>query len=241
MRRALALLYPAQLVSEVVDRGLEPRTTCPYYRSATACDPAITPLPFDPARAAALLDGAGWGARGDDGVRVRAGQRLAFTVLTTATSTKFGKLLPLYQEQLRAAGVELSIERVEAATCIARLRAHDFDAVTMSWSSADDVVDLYQLFHSSQRDQGSNAVGYANPEVDRRLETIAQTFDPAARAVEREVHRLLYDDQVYLFLTLRPQLDAVKTRVTQAPWRRGWYELAGLQVRYVAWCFGGWG
>jgi peptide/nickel transport system substrate-binding protein len=111
------------------------------------------------------------------------------------------------------------------------MRAHDFDVATLSWSSPDEVVDLYQIFHSSQAAQGSNYVGYSNPGVDRRLEQIRRAFDPAARAVlEREVHRLLFDDQVYLFLTLRPQLDAVKARVRAAPWRTGWYDLARLEV-----------
>jgi peptide/nickel transport system substrate-binding protein len=230
VRRALALLYPADVVARVVDLGLEERTTCPYYRSRTACDPTVTPLPFDARQANALLDQAGW-LQGKDGLRRREGQPLSFTVLTTATSVKFGKLLPLYQDQLRTAGIELKIERIDAAAYMARMRAHDFDVATLSWSSPDDVVDAFQLFHSSQVASGSNYVGYANPEVDRRLEQIRLAFDPGARAVlEREVHRLLFDDQVYLFLTHRVQLDAVKTRVRSAPWRAGWYDLAGFEL-----------
>jgi peptide/nickel transport system substrate-binding protein len=231
VRRALGMLYPAETVSRVVDLGLEPRTTCPYYRSKSACDPRVAPLPFDPAAAAALLDQAGFRQRDADGVRRRGTLRLELTVLTTASSVRFGLLLPLYQEQLRAVGVALHIERVDAGSYMARMKAHDFDVATLSWSSPDDVVDLYQVFHSSQAAQGSNYVGYSNPGVDGRLEQIRRAFDPAARAaLEREVHRLLFDDQVYLFLTLRPQLDAVKARVRTAPWRTGWYDLARLEV-----------
>lgn len=68
--------------------------------------------------------------------------------------------------------------------------------------------------------------------VERGLEPrTACPSDRSAAACDPAVTPLPIDDQVYLFLTSRPQLDAVKTGVAQAPWRRGCYELAGLQVR----------
>ncbi len=231
VRRALALLYPAEVVASQVELGLEPRTTCPYYRSATACDPAITPLPHDPAAAARLLDEAGWADHDGDGVRDRDGVPLAFTVLASSASAKFTKLLPLFQDALRPAGVAMSIERVDASAYVARLAAHDFDAGTLSWSSPSDAMDLFQIFHSSQAAAGSNYVGYANDDVDRWLAQIRHTADESARgALERQVHAKLFEDQVYLFLTLRPQLDALKRRVHGVRWRNGWYELGHLQV-----------
>lgn len=229
VRRALAMAYPADVVAKVIDLGLEPRTTCPYYQSSQGCDPSVTPLPFDVAKAAALLDEAGWRDTNGDGTRERDGVELAFAFLTTSSSVKFGKLLPLYQERLAQVGAKASIERIDASVFMSRMRAHEFDAATLSWSTPDAVQDIYDVFHSSQAATGSNFVGYSSPEVDRRLEQIRATFDVAERTtLEREVHRLLYDDQVYLFLTLRPQLELVRPSVRGLVPSIAWYDLSRL-------------
>jgi peptide/nickel transport system substrate-binding protein len=226
VRKALAHLYPREQVARIVDLGLEPSTTCPYYALSNSCDPQVTPLATDEKAARALLDAAGWKDTDGDGVRDRDGAPLRFTFLTTTYSVKMGKLLPLFQEALRKAGVEADIERIDPGAYSSRVRARDFDVIAMSWSSPDAVQDLFQIFHSSQAKEGSNSVGYANPAVDALLEQIRAEFDPQARAaLERQVHRRLYEDQVYLFLSLRPQLDAVKTRVHGLAPSLAWYRL----------------
>jgi len=213
-------------VARLVDLGLEPPTTCPYYVHSAGCDPTIAPIPTDEKAARALLDEAGWKDTDGDGLRDRGGVPLRFTFLTTTYSVKMGKLLPLYQEALRRVGVEADIERIDPGAYSSRVRARDFDVIAMSWSTTDAVQDVYQLFHSSQVKEGSNSVGYASPAMDALLEQIRTEFDPRARAaLERKVHRLLADDQVYLFLSLRPQLDAMKTRVHGLKPSIAWYRL----------------
>jgi peptide/nickel transport system substrate-binding protein len=227
VRRALTMLYPAALVDRQIDMGLEPATTCPYYRESDSCDPTVTPLPYDPKAAAALLDEAGWKDSNGDGVRDKGGVPLKFTFLANAYSVKMGKLLPLMQEELRKVGVEMDIEKAETASYLKRLREHDFDAASLNWSSLDVVQDQYQIFHSSQAAKnGSNFVSYKNPDVDALLEHIRTEFDPAKRMqLERSVHRALYDDQVYTFLSNRPTLDAVKVDIHGLKPSLAWYDL----------------
>jgi peptide/nickel transport system substrate-binding protein len=226
VRRALAMLYPREQVARLVDLGLEPPTTCPYYASSQSCDPSIQPIATDADGAQRLLDEAGWMDADGDGLREKDGVPLRFTFLASSYSVKLGKLLPLFQEALRKAGVAADIERIDPSAYSSRVRARDFDVITMSWSSTDAVQDVFPIFHSSQAKDGSNAVGYANPEVDALLERIRTEFDPEARAaLERQVHRKLFDDQVYLFLSLRPQLDAVKNRVRGLEPSVAWYRL----------------
>lgn len=214
VRRALAMLYPAEAVSMIVELGLESRTTCPFLLGSKSCDASVVPLPFDPPRAMQLLDEAGWRDDDGDGVREREGQPLSFSFMTVASSQRLSRVVALFQEQLTRAGVRLTIEPVDAAASIARMRAHDFDAAALIWSSPDAVTDQYDLFHSSQLDGGKNYVALADGRVDGLLEQIRREHDPVTRqGLERELHRLLFADQVYLFLTARPALDAVKRRV----------------------------
>lgn len=227
VRRALAHLYPAEKVARNIDLDLETPTTCPYYSEGPSCDPEVKQIPYDPAAAARLLDEAGWKDTNEDGVRDKGGVPFQFTFISNAYSVKMGKLLPLMQEELRKAGVAMDIEKVEAASYIKRLRDLEFDACSLNWSNADPIQDNYSIFHSSQAGKnGSNWVGYKSPEVDRLLEQIRDEFDPEKRAaLERAVHRALYDDQVYLWLTNRPTLDAVKVGVMGMRPSLAWYDL----------------
>lgn len=226
VRRALAMLLPTEAVAKNIDLGLELPTTCPWYRKSQSCDPSVVPLPFDPKEAQRLLDEAGWRDGDGDGVREKDGVKFRFTFLSNPHSVRMAKLVPLLQQELKRAGVQMEVERVDASIYLARMRSHDFDAAALSWSQADGVQDNFQVFHSSQSKGGSNYVSYASPEVDALLEQIRLTFDPAKRVeLEREVHRRLYDDQVYLFLTNRPALDAVKRRVRGISPSLAWYEL----------------
>lgn len=211
VRRALAMLYPAEIVSRTVELGLESRTACPYYVRSQSCDPSVVPLPFDPKAAGALLDEAGWPLV--DGHRVKDGKRLEFSFLVVTTSQRLTRVTALFQEQLAKAGITMTFEPVDGSQLVARMRSHDFDSAALSWSSPDAVTDQYELFHSSQIDGGKNYVGLNDPAVDALLVQIRSTLGKERRALEQQLHRRLFDDQVYLFLTARPSLDAVKRSV----------------------------
>ena len=231
VRRALALLFPMELVARTVDLGLEPPTTCPYFPGSKSCDPTVTPLPFDPPAAKKLLAAAGWSDADGDGVLDKDGARFSLAFLAAAQSPKMAKLLPLYLDTLKQAGIDARIETVDVSGYMSRVRAHDFDAMALSWSSADAVQDDFQIFHSSQAEQGSNYVAYANLEVDQLLTDIRAEFDPEKRAaLERRVHRLVYEDQAILFLGRRPALDAFKRHVRGLVPSLGWYDLSAVWI-----------
>lgn len=231
VRKALGLLFPMAEVEKAVDLGLEPRTTCPYFPGSMSCDPQVKPLPFDPPAAKQLLAQAGWADSDGDGVLDRAGERFTLSFLAAAQSPKMTKLLPIYLDTLKQAGIDARIETVDVSGYMSRVRAHDFDAMALSWSAADSVQDNFGNFHSSQIAGGSNYVGYSNPQVDQLLTTIRAEFDPAKRAaLERQVHRLVYEDQAYLFLGRRPALDAFKRKVRGLQPSLGWYDLSAVWI-----------
>lgn len=231
VRRALAMLFPSDVVARSIDMGLELPTTCPYYRESDGCDPDVKPIAFDPKGAKALLAEAGWKDANKDGVLDKDGVPFKFTFLSTPHSVKLGKLVPLLQEQFKRAGIEMDVETVDASQYVGRLRAHEFDAASLGWATNEPMKDNFQVFHSSQAKGGSNYVSYKNPEVDQLLEQIRVTWDGAERAaLERKVHRALFDDQVYLFLTNRPALDAIKVSVHGVKPSLAWYDLRKVWV-----------
>ena len=224
-RTALAMLFPYALVDKTVTLGVEPRTSCPYF-APESCDPGVALIAFDPAGAQKLLQEAGWVMK--DGVLSRDGVKLSFAFLIPSQSARMTKTLPLYLDVLKQAGVDARIETVDISAYMSRVRPHDFEAIALSWSSQDDAQDNFANFHSGA---ASNFVGYSNPEVDALLEQIRVTTDDARRHVlERQVHRLIYEDQAYLFLGKPPLLDGFQKRVTGITYRRGRLDLAALEL-----------
>lgn len=67
------------------------------------------PLPFDPARADALLDAAGWRDRGPDGVRQRDGKPFRFTTLVSGRLEGPQAMALYVQQAFRRVGVQMDI------------------------------------------------------------------------------------------------------------------------------------
>ncbi len=231
VRQGLAHLYPADLVERSIDLGLEKQTTCPYWALGPQCAPGVQPFSFSVDAAQALFADAGFIDADGDGVRERDGVELRFSFLVPSTSVRLGKVVPLLQEQLRTAGAALSIEQVDVATLSARVNSRDFDVVSRVWTESDLESDQFGTFHSSARDGGSNFVGYSSDEADRLMESIRREWDePKRRELERALHRRLFADQPYLFMTARRSLDLAKRRVHGLSPSLLWYDLRRVWV-----------
>jgi peptide/nickel transport system substrate-binding protein len=190
------------------------------------CARDVTPYGFSVAAARAELADAGFVDLDGDGVVEREGVRLSFSFLVPTTSVRLGKVVPLLQEQGKLAGVEVKVELVDVATLNARVNARDFDVVSRVWTESDLESDQFGTFHSSARDGGSNFVGYSSPEADRLMEQIrGERDEPTRRRLEQALHRRLYADQPYLFMTSRRSLDLAKRRVHGLVPSLVWYDL----------------
>ena len=115
MRKALNYAIDTEAVRRTFLFGLDRPTTCHFYSESSACDRSLLPRPYDAARAAQLLDEAGWRDHDGDGVRDKDGVPLRFTFLMNADSTFLAKLLPYLQQELTKIGVAMEIKKVDWA------------------------------------------------------------------------------------------------------------------------------
>ena len=111
-----------------------------------------TVISYDPEKAMALLDEAGW-AMGDDGVRVKDGQRLSVALWTQSDSV-FRRLTEVVQAQLKAVGIEAAIQTFDSSVIRDEYRKGEHQLAVRSyfWNNAD-IVDW---FFSAER------LGYPN-------------------------------------------------------------------------------
>ncbi len=143
---------------------------------------------FDPGRAAALLDDAGWSVM-RDGVRYNAeGARLTLQLMSTAGNKTRELVEQVLQSQWRKVGIEITIKnepaRVYFGQTVAQRR---FPALAMyAWLSSPESVPRTTL-HSAMipsKDNnwsGQNAPGFVNAEMDALIERTEVELDREAR------------------------------------------------------------
>ncbi|RMI31322.1 ABC transporter substrate-binding protein [Nocardia stercoris] len=165
---------------ELVDTVLGPQ-----FKTATSALASRTPgyvdhaadLTFDRARTTQTLDAAGW-APGPDGIRVKDGQRLSFSVLYASVFAGNQAILELVQQQLKKSGIELRLDQQAAAEYTARQNRKDYDALYYNTTRADGDI-LRTTFGLDQ--QNFNARGPI-PDLDQVLGAELATTDAAQRA-----------------------------------------------------------
>ena len=129
----------------------------------------VPAVPFDRDGARAALDSSGW-RPGSDGVRVKGGRRLAFSLLTVGSADNV--LEQLIQADLAAVGCEVRIRQLELGSFLAvsQGRARDYDALVTGISGDLALGYLPALYDSRRRDGPLQSSQYANPEMDAALD-----------------------------------------------------------------------
>ena len=164
-------------------------------------DPKVQPFPYDPKAAAALLDEAGWKV-GTDGIRVKDGKRLSFTLLANNGNDVRRDIATLVQDDLRKIGVEVKVEIYEWSVLLKRfVNKGEFDAIVLGWGLGND-YDQYAIWHSSKtHPEELNFVHYKNPEVDHLLTDLRQEYSrPEILRLTAKLQQTIYADQPYIFL-----------------------------------------
>lgn len=161
----------------------------------------IKPIPYDPDRARALLDEAGWKV-GPGGIRVKDGERMSFKLITNQGNETRKDIATLVQDNLKRIGVDVQVEIYEWAVFISRfVMKQEFESLVLAWTTPPD-YDAFQVWHSSQANADQlNLVGYNNPQVDRLIEQLRQEYD-RDKIIEMagKIQRIIYEDQPLLFL-----------------------------------------
>jgi peptide/nickel transport system substrate-binding protein len=213
VRQALTMLVDRELVRDEIYYGFATITTGNFFIDEPEYNQDIEPWPFDPERAAALLDEAGWFDSDGDGLRDKNGVPFRFETLLTNESAQGEKICTLLQEELAAAGIEMTLRQMEWASLLENIHQLKFDACLMGWG-LPPYPDPYQVWHSTQTGiRGSNHVGFINDEADRIIEDGRLEFDREKRvALYHRFHEILHEEQPYTFLFCRKALTAADKR-----------------------------
>jgi peptide/nickel transport system substrate-binding protein len=210
VRRAIGLALDRRLMVQAVlgsagEVPYGPASTILWIRHGT---PA--PAPVNLRQAGRLLDARGWTDHDGDGVRDRAGQPLALTlILATASATRV-QMGQMAQEQLRALGVRLDIDRMDRPVYKERRDAGQFDLDFSATSQDPSPSGLAQGWSCQGR---TNVAHFCDPAVDSLIDTAVRTSD-AAGAAWHAVLRRIEEDAPAVFIYVQSNMYAVHRRFT---------------------------
>ena len=180
VRHAIAHAIDKDFIVNTIYLGYATRLDGPVSPDlARFYNPDVPKYEFDPAKAEALLDEAGY-PRGADGFRFK------LFVDPTQPSGPPKQTGEYFVQALAKVGIQVELRTQDFATFVKRIFTdRDFDIAIEGMSNLyDPTVGIQRLYWSKNFKVGlpfSNGSKYENPEVDRLLETAAVEIDPAKR------------------------------------------------------------
>jgi len=216
VRQAMTLLLDREKMIRDIWDGIGLVAKGPFNPESPASNPAIEPLPYDPAKARVLLKEAGWEDRDGDGILEDAkGEKFRFE-FTYATGGEISERIARFiKDTYSKAGMICDTRPVDWSAYQSILKARDFDAFTMAWAATAPESDLKQMFHSDSTAKGmDNWIQWKCPEADRLLDKGRATIDDETRMlVWHELEAVIADEQPYTFVRLPPWLRFVRRDV----------------------------
>jgi peptide/nickel transport system substrate-binding protein len=221
VRQAIGYAIDRDAIIKYLRRGLASPAAGLLPPVSWAYEPHVFTFTYDPAKARALLDEAGYVDPDGDGPQPR------FHLTLKVSNLEFNRLQSaVIQQNLHAVGIALDVRTYEFATLYADVLKGSFQLYTLQWvgGAVADPDILRRVFHSSQvPPAGFNRGFFQDPRVDRLLDAAAVTTDDEQRRVlYAEVQGAIAEAAPYISLWC-------KTNVAVA--RRS---LAGIEIPPIA-------
>jgi peptide/nickel transport system substrate-binding protein len=172
------------------------------------------PTPFDPAKARALLDEAGW-KPGPDGVRAKDGKRLELEIRTVAGAITRENAEVVIQQSMRAIGVDLQVHNAPANMLFAPIGAGGllasgkFDLGIFAWTKNPDPDDSQTAGPEYVPPHGGNYSRVTDATLGMLQHRANAVYDRAARkALYAQLERRLGEVLPYHTMVWRANVNA---------------------------------
>ena len=202
VRQAIAHAIDREAIVEHLWRGQARLADSLLPPENWAYSDGVTRYPYDPERARAILEDAGY-------------RNLSFTYRTSTDPT--GLLVAaVLQEQFRKLGITMEIRSNEFATFYADVIAGNFQMYSLRWIGGNNDPDMFNLvFHSEMMPpNGANRGRYRNPSVDRWIELARREADLDTRKqYYAEIQKAVSEDLPYVSLWYVNNVAVVHRRI----------------------------
>jgi peptide/nickel transport system substrate-binding protein len=219
VRQALYLAMDKQSLIDTVYYGLPTRTLSYLSDSHWAYNHALKDPGYDPAKAAMMLDQAGWRV-GPGGVRQKNGVKLAFTMSTTAGDKAREMAQEVIQQNLKGINVAMTIRNMPGSVVWGEYTVKSqFDTLMVGWDPPLYPDPDYTDRIASDRipakgGNGSNYVQYQNPKIDKLCAAgVSVTDRPGRKHIYDQIQEILLEDLPFAPLFSKRQVTGMSGAV----------------------------
>ena len=194
------------LITETVMNDIVQPLDAMLPPSHWAHNPDVPAYPYDPERARALLDAAGWTDGDGDGVREKDGTPLELEILNIAGQAERQQVVQIAQDLWGEIGVRVTIREIDGASFPPTMSQGDFE-LAYGWfgENQEPVFSLWL---------GTNWQNYDNEEAFAILREVPETVSRDEReAMIRRFQEIVAADVPMIPLAPRPILNAVSDRL----------------------------
>ncbi|MBZ5559579.1 MAG: ABC transporter substrate-binding protein [Acidobacteriia bacterium] len=209
VRQAIAYAIDRDAIIKYLRRGLAIPASGMLPPMSWAFEPNVATYAYDPTKARALLDDAGYPVK--DGIR--------FQLTLKVSNLEFNRLQStVIQQNLRDVGIALDIRTYEFATFYADVLKGNFQLFTLQWvgGAVADPDILRRVFHSGQvPPNGFNRGFFHNARIDSSLDRAAAQDDVRlARPIYDDVQREVALDVPYISLWCKTNVVVAQRSLT---------------------------
>ncbi len=184
VRKALLYALDRETISAQLFQGRQPVADSSVSPLDSVHSPDTPKYPYDPAKAKALLEEAGWSVM-QRGLRHNAaGERLSLEIMTTAGNRSRELVQQVLQSQWRQIGIEVTIRNQPARVFFGEtVSRRKYAAMAMfAWISSPESVPLTTLKSDQIPTEengwsGQNYTGFQNPAMDELIDAIERELD----------------------------------------------------------------
>ncbi len=195
VRQAVAHSIDRQAIISNILRGQARPSSSILPPSQWAFEGEATNYDYNPARAAQLLDEAGY--------REKAGQprlRLRLNTSTLSISRKIGEAI---QEQMRRSGIALELQPLERQKLTQDMNEGNFQLYLNTSVGGNQSTDIFKFVYSvkSIPPNGQNRMRYDNPEIDKLIIESQTATREDQKRIFSQIQKILARDlpQIYLW------------------------------------------
>lgn len=203
VRRALQYAVNKQAIASGILNGTEEVADTLLASTVQYCDVALEKRACDPARAAALLDAAGWVLK-EDGWRWKNGEKASVRLYYNANNAQERTISEFLQADFKAVGIDMAIIGEEKQAFLDRQKTGDFELqYSLSWGTPYDPQSYLSSWRLPAHGDYQAQVGLARKDwLDSEITKLMTEPDEETRKTKyRELLTYIHDEAVYIPLS----------------------------------------
>jgi peptide/nickel transport system substrate-binding protein len=160
----------------------------------------LKPYEFNPGKAKEILTSEGWIDSNQDGVIEKNNINFSFKLYIASGNPRREYAATVVKNNLKAVGIDVSIETMEMSAFINKLFERELDAFMAGWTIPIP-LDVQPYWHSYFERSPFNLVGFSNVEVDKILDQLEQVKKVDRKVLlYKKIQELLHQNEPVTFL-----------------------------------------